>query len=436
MPFSTLFIILAAAGIIPIWLASFVGLELHAALAYNFLLLLIWLADLVITPGKGSFEASRVCEEKLSLGAENTVVLKIRNNSSRKLRSRLKDTIPPHFTARGGEVCLTLYPHAECEAHYTVIPQKRGEFTLGSIFMKYTGVIGLCTRTVRYGLDAQVKVYPNLKDLRRFTLAAMEKTRLLAGMKKTRLYGIGTEFESLREYAVGDDYRKINWMATARSNRLIVNNFESEKNQQVFILMDSSRVMNSEINGVKKLDYSINAAFLLADVATRKGDRAGLLVFDSTVRRFVRSGKGQGQFRLIASSLYNVEQELVTADYRGALNYLNERQKRRSLLCIFTELFNADEAFELVKTLKVLAARHVPLVITIKDERLEQAAAQPVADTAGAYLKGAAVKLIKERENVKRIFADSGIASLDVPPDRLSIEVINKYLTMKATLRL
>jgi len=287
-----------------------------------------------------------------------------------------------------------------------------------------------------YNLENSYKVYPNLKDLSKYGLAAIKKSQLIQGVKKNKSFGTGTEFESLREYSEGDDYRKINWMATARANKLIVNTYEHERNQQVMIMLDSSRVMNSEINYIKKLDYSINAAFLLADVAIKKGDNAGVMVFDNTVKRFIKPGKGMGQFQLIAENLYNVQENFVSADYNAALTYLNQNQKRRSLLCIFTELFNADEAFQLAQALKNLARHHIPLVITIKDMRLYEYAEGDAKDSKDIFKKIAAMKMISEREKIKKIFNDSAIAVVDVPPDKLSIEVVNKYLSMKTMMQI
>jgi uncharacterized protein (DUF58 family) len=266
-------------------------------------------------------------------------------------------------------------------------------------------------------------------------LQTIKKANLIDGMKKNKFYGIGTEFETLREYSTGDDYRKINWMATARRNKYIVNTYEPEKNQQVYILLDSSRVMNSEINNIKKLDYSINSSLLLADIALKKGDKTGLMVFDSQIRRFVNPGKGTGHFNLLANNLYNVTENIVTADYNNALVYLCNKQKRRTLLCIFTEIFNIDEAKSLVKALSTYARRHVPLLITIKDMRLYENVHAKISEENDIYIKGAALKLIDDREKIMKIFNQAGIATIDVPPDKLSVEVVNKYMTMKATMK-
>ncbi len=436
MPFSNRFAVLFALGIIPVIIASFVGLEFYAFLMYNIIMFSLLVIDFRMTPGKKFLEVERVCYEKLSIGTENEIGINIRNNSEYFLKIEALDEVPVYMKTQDSVVAISVEPHYEAAGKYIVVPEKRGEFTFGKIHLKYKGVMGLCVKTGSFDLDKKYKVYPNLKDLSKYGLAAIKKSQLIHGIKKNKSYGIGTEFESLREYTEGDDYRKINWLATARSNKFIVNTYEHEKNQQIMIMLDSSRVMNSEINYIKKLDYCINAAFLLADTAIKKGDNAGVMVFDSTVKRFIKPGKGTGQFHLIAENLYNVEENFVSADYMGALNYLNQNHKRRSLLCIFTELFNADEALQLATALRTLAKHHLPLVITIKDMRLYEYAEGSIEDTKEFFTKVAAMKIIKEREKIQKIFNDFSIAVVDVPPDKLSVEVVNKYLHLKSTMQL
>ncbi|MDQ2086205.1 DUF58 domain-containing protein [Herbivorax sp. ANBcel31] len=432
MPFSKVFSLLMVVGIIPILIGIIPGLHFHVFVIYNFILIVSFIVDYIMTPGKKDFEVDRICDDKLSMGGENEITISIRNNSDYVLDITALDEIPLYMNFKKKFVNLKVSPHNESEGRYIVVPQKRGQFTFGKIHIKYNGVLKLCSKKHQYDVTNNYKVYPNLKDLNKLGLSLIKKSHLIQGVKKVKSFGGGTEFESLREYNEGDDYRKINWLATARANKLIINTFEPEKNQQVMIMLDSSRVMNSEIDYIKKLDYSINASFLLTDVAIKKGDNVGVMVFDSSVKRYVKPGKGTGQFQLIAENLYNVEENFVSADYRGSLNYLNQYQKRRSLLCIFTELFNAQEAIRLSAALKNMAKHHVPIVITIKDMRLYKTADMNAKNSEDIYLKAASIKLVDEREKVKKVFHNSGIGVIDVPPDKLSVEVVNKYLQMKS----
>jgi uncharacterized protein (DUF58 family) len=432
MPFSKFFSLLIAIGIVPLLAGIISGVEFYVFVIYNSLLFILLIIDYIITPGKKHFEIRRICDSKLSMGGENQIIISIRNKSGYPLDIIAQDEIPLHMDIKDEFVKIKVPPYSEAEGKYVVVPEKRGEFTFGKIHIKYNGILKLCSKKYWYDVTENYKVYPNLKDLSKYGLKIINKNHLIHGVKKVKSHGGETEFESLREYSEGDDYRKINWLATARANKLIVNTYEPEKNQQVMIMLDSSRVMNSEIEYIKKLDYSINASFLLADVAIRKGDNVGVMVFDSSVKRYVKPGKGKGQLQLIAENLYNVEENFVTANYKGALSYLNQNQKRRCLLCIFTELFNVQEAVSLSTALKNLARYHVPLVITIKDMRLYEIANGFAKNSEDIYLKAASIRLIDEREKIQKIFHDSGISVIDVPPDKLSVETVNKYLQMKA----
>jgi len=436
MPFSKTFAGLVMLGIVPLVVSTFFGMHFYMFIVYNALLLMLLIVDINISPSTKTIEVSRECDLKLSMASENIIKIKIRNNSGRLIVLEAVDEIPSYMEIKDRTVKIDALPHASSEGEYIVVPQKRGEFTFGSIHVRYRGVLKLCMKYAKFDTEEKYKVYPNLNDLKKFSFASLKKNLLMHGNKRQKTYGVGTEFESLREYAEGDDYRKVNWMATARSNKLIMNTYEPERNQQVYIFLDSSRVMNSEINYIKKLDYAINSAFLLAEIAGQKGDNIGLVVFDSEVKRFVKAGKGMVHFHNLAENLYNVQENFVTADYNNALLYLNRYQKRRSLLCIFTDLFNSDEAFELVKALKSIGKHHIPLVITIKDTRVYDMAEREVEEGFDIYTKCAAIKELEEREKVQRIFTQSGIPSIDIPPDRLSMEVVNKYLTMKAMMQI
>lgn len=348
----------------------------------------------------------------------------------------IKDDLPSFFETNENTVKIKALPQISCEAGYNVIPKKRGQFYLENINIRYTGVLNLCVKQVTFSKKECIKVYPSFKDLRRYSFAAIKKNNLLHGNKKSLEHIQGTEFESLREYQYGDDYRKINWMATARFNKLVVNSYETEKNQQIFILIDSSRVMNQEIENIKKLDYAINSAFLLAEIALQKGDNTGLMVFDEKVRRYISPGKGRHQFNLIAENLYNIEGNLVSADYEGALIHFLSKQKRRSLLCIFTELFNENEAKRLIKALRELVFVHVPLIVSIEDTRLTDMTTKSLITSEDVFISTAAGKIIEDRKKVRELFQKAGIACVEAPPDKLSISVINKYLAMKTAMKI
>lgn len=433
MAVSKLFTLLVALGVLPILAGQLIDGEIYIFFIYNLLLLSLLIVDFIMTPKKNSFEISRELEEKLSLGAENPIIIKTYNKSKYNLKAAFADEIPDSFHVEQKKLSMELKPFGETKGKYQVVPVKRGEYELGTLYMKYRSVLGLHYRVYRFPLHQRCKVYPNIKDLRRFSLSGIKKTEQ-SGLKYAKGFNLGTEFESLREYSQGDDYRKINWNASARVNKLIVNEFQPEKNQTIFILIDSSRVMNSEINHIKKLDYAINSAFVLSEIALKKEDNIGLLIFDREIRRYVKPGKGTAHFKLLADTMYSIQENMVTSDYENALKYMNKQYGRRSLLCIFTELFNQEEALQIIKAVRGIAHKHVPLIISIRDTRLNEMTETQLKSTEDVYLKAAAMSILNEREKVKKAFQRSGIHCIDVPPDRLSLEVVNTYLEMKAKL--
>ncbi|MEN8906439.1 MAG: DUF58 domain-containing protein [Clostridiales bacterium] len=431
MYISKYFILLILFGLIPISISILFDMFLVVFILYNLLLVLLFLIDLLITPGKNYFELERICDEKFSLGAKNYIAISIRNNSKYNLNFEATDEIPVHFKVYNRFLNIFVTANNTNMSKYNIIPQKRGEFTFGKIDIRYIGLLKLCIRSFKFDKTCNYKVYPNLRDLSTVDFITLKKISLIEGSKKNRAYLAGTEFESLREYAEGDDYKKLNWIASAKYNTLIVNNYEPEKNQNVYILLDSSRVMNSEINYIKKLDYAINASLLLADFVIKKGDKTGLLVFDSKIRKYVHSGKGKGHFQLFADNLYNVHENMVSADYKNAFLFLSKKETRQGLICIFTEIYNKEEAQNLTKVLKLFSKKHTCLIITIRDKRIYEIANSSLEENNNLYHKTAASKIINERENAIKIFNNSGITCIDVPPDKLSVEIVNKYLSVK-----
>ncbi len=431
MSFSRLFAFLFLLGIIPVLIGSLIGIGLYILIGYNLILFVMYFVDAKITPWPSSFEFERECDEKLSLGIDNEVIIKIRNNSDYHIYMEIRDDIPDYFKVDRHLLEIDIEPHFDNRVLYNVIPIKRGNYLFGDVHFRYPGVLKLCRKQGVSNLKNEYKVYPNLKDLRKYTLKSIKKINQIQGNKNIRKYGIGTEFESLKEYVEGDDYKKINWTSTARQNKIIVNSYEPEKNQNVFVIIDTSRVMNTEIDNIKKLDYSINSAFTLTQLALENGDNVGLMVFDNEVKRFVKPGKGIGHFQIIAENLYDIHESFVTSNYEESLKYLNNFQKRRSLLCIFTEPLNSEETISLAKKLKTFAKRHLPIVIAVKDSKINYIANKKVSNSYDVYNKSAALKLVEEREKMINIYKQYGIIYIDTEPDKLSIEVLNSYLNIK-----
>ncbi|HZG69030.1 MAG TPA: DUF58 domain-containing protein [Herpetosiphonaceae bacterium] len=402
------------------------------AVAYFLVLFGLIVADLLITTRPGQIVAERLTDPKLSLGADNLVRILLINRSPRPLAFELRDEYPFEFRAEQTALRGILAPLATAETRYHVRPLTRGDYRWGGLNLRYASRLGTFRRQARYHLDADVRVYPNVLDVRKYDLLARQGLLMELGLRVARVGGAGTEFERLRDYTPDDEYRRINWKATARRNRPIAVEYQTERSQHVVYVLDTGRLMRPPIAELAKLDYAINAALLASYVATLRGDRVGLLTFADEVGVYLAPDKGRGQFYSMLELLYNVRSEPVEADYARALGYLGIKNKRRSLIVIFTDLVTLDAAQPLIAYTARLALRHLPLVVTMHDPHIAALTRAPATSAAAVYERAVAEQLVDERRVILDTLNRAGVLTLDVEADKLSAAVINKYLELKS----
>ena len=434
MVFGKRFILLILLGILPAALSLIPGVGAYALAVYDFLLLVVYLVDLSLTPSPKAFQIHREMDQKLSLSVWNRIDLVIENPTDYTLKVQIRDGIPDSFGTEDEVLAFTLHGREQKTVSYRVKPVKRGEYHFPDLHLRVTGVLGLCVRSKTLAVSDTIKVFPNLKDLRNHHLFMVQKRRLLTGLQKVRQLGVGTEFESIREYADGDDYRHINWTVTAREGRLHVNRYEPEKNQYVYILMDTSRVMQEEIEGITRLDYAVNAAFIVAETAMNHGDNIGLMAFDSDIHRLVRPGKGMAHFQRLAESLYNIETRQTSADYEKAFSTLQKVQNRRCLILLFTDPYNFEHAKEITSAWRNYAPRHKVVVLSIKNPLLVSEAEKKVKHSEDAFSKSAALKLLDDRRRTFSILEMSNIPAMESNPDEFTLNAVNRYISLKSGL--
>lgn len=377
------------------------------------------------------FEVLRRHDTKLSLGADNPVHLSVRNFSRRPVTFWLRDEPPDAFKIDTRILTGAVAPHGFWQNSYRVRPLRRGDYEFGNLNFRWQGPLGLTIRQGQVKTPSPVKVYPNLLDVRRYDLLLRRNRLQELGLRHTRVFGEGTEFERLREYLPDDEFRRINWKATARRNRPVTVEYQTERSQNVIAVLDTGRMMQSPVAQIAKLDYVINAVLLLAYVASGKGDKIGLMTFADEVTQFVAPRQGRGQFYRMLELLYAVEAQPVEPDYRRSLNYLALKQRKRALVVIFTDLSGGVSMQTLVSQVAVLAQRCLPLVVTISDPDIYAAARQRPPDSLAVYQRAAATQLLDERRLVLDNLRRQGVLTLDVPANQLSIAVINRYLELK-----
>lgn len=377
------------------------------------------------------FEMSRQHDTKLSLGADNPIHLSVRNRHRRPATIWLRDEPPDAFKIEA-RILMGIVP-AQSDWHgvYYVRPLRRGDYQFGDLNLRWCGPLGLTMRQARIEAAEPVKVYPNLLDVRRYDLLLRRNRLQEMGLRHTRMFGEGTEFERLREYLPDDDFRRIEWKATARRNRPVTIEYQTERSQNVIAVLDTGRMMQSPVAQIAKLDYVVNAVLLLAYVATGKGDKVGLMTFADNVTHFISPRQGRGQFYRMLESLYAVEAQPVEPDYRQALSYLALKQRKRALVVIFTDLSGGMSMQSLVSQTAMLARRSLPLVVTISDPDVHAAAQQYPRHSLAVYQRAVAGRLLDDRQVALDSMRRQGVLTLDVPANQLSLAVVNRYLELK-----
>ncbi len=429
-------LVLLLLGAVVVAGASFAALLTWVAVLYFVALFGLLVADLILTPRPDQLAVKRTTEPKLSLGADNLVQIEIANRSARPVVFDLRDEYPYQFQVDAAFLHGTIEALDHIELRYHVHPFARGDYTFGAVNLRYRSTLGTFRRQARYDggspEEAAVRVYPNVLDVRKYDLMARKGLLEELGLRHVRSSGAGTEFERLRDYTTDDEFRRINWKATARRSRPIAVEYETERSQHVVYALDTGRLMRPPIGELAKLDYAINAALLASYVATLRGDQVGLLTFADEVGVYLHPAKGRGQFYSMLELLYNVRSEAVEADYGRALSYLSIKNKRRSLIVIFTDLVTLDAAKPLIAYTARLALRHLPLVVTMHDPNIAALANQPATSASAVYQRAVAEQLIDERQVILDTLSNAGVLTLDVEADKLSIAVINKYLELKS----
>lgn len=438
IPTPRLLLLLLGAAL-PIGGAVFSPPLLWLAVAYIGAVLAVVVTDVLLTPRPERIEVERINDSRLSLGAENLITVLLANRSDRALEVTVRDEFPYQFPSDTLFVSGRLPAYDIFEARYHVRPLQRGDYQFGDINLRYRSLLRTFVRQARYAAAAAVKVYPNLLEIRKYDLLARKGLLFELGLRPMRVYGAGAEFERLRDYNADDEFRRINWKATARRGKPIAAEYETERSQYVVCAVDTGRLMRPPVGdpaagigqGLAKLDYAVNSALMLAYVASLKGDHFGMLTFADEVGAYLAPQRGKQQFYRMLELLYNVQFQPVEADHARAINYLSLKQKRRSLVVLFTDLATLDAARPLIAALARLARRHLPLCVTISDPNITALAGRVPVDSDAAYQRAVAEMLLDERRVILDTLNRNGVLTLDVPADKLTVSLINTYLELK-----
>lgn len=376
--------------------------------------------------------AQRILPEKLSNGDENPVKIDVKNNYGFKIDTKIIDEIPFQFQKRDFLIRKQIDSGRNTYFQYTLEPKERGEYNFGSLNIYASSPIGFISKRFRFQKDANLASYPSFVHLRKYELMALQSEFLLGGIKKIRKLGHTMEFEQIKEYVPGDDIRTINWKATSKTNRLMVNQFQDEKSQRIFMLIDTGRTMKMPFNGLSLLDYSINATMALSHIILKKGDRAGMMTFSKKTENKIAAENKSGQLKKISEALYNINTNFFESDFNRLYQDVKYSINQRSLILLFTNFETLDGLNRQLKYLRGIAKNHLLVVVFFKNAELHTLINKNPESMQEIYDEIIAEKFEFEKKLIIQELRKYGIYTVYTLPENLNIDVINKYLEIKA----
>lgn len=428
------FFFYALLGIIGLFVCAFIFPALYNAAWYVVLILMTFLVldVLVLFFAKKGIEANRTTPEKLSNGDENPINVTIKNFYTFPISVKIIDEIPFQFQVRNFEIKRQLKASSQDEISYFLRPTERGEYSFGNLNIYVSSPLRMISRRFTFDKDQMVPTYPSYIQLRKYDLIAFSNNLFQYGIKKIRRIGHTMEFEQIKEYVNGDDIRTLNWKATAKKNSLMVNQFQDEKSQSVYMVIDKGRVMKMPFNGLSLLDYAINATLVLSNVILKKQDKAGMFAFSKKVENRVFAEKRASQMQKILENLYNIKTDFFESDYSRLYVDIKKNINQRSLIILYTNFETMEGLHRQLPYLKGIAKSHLLVVVFFNNTELNELINKKTETIQDVYDKVIAEKFAFEKRLIVNELKKYGIYSVLTQPENLTLDTINKYLEIKA----
>jgi uncharacterized protein (DUF58 family) len=396
-----------------------------------------WLNDFLRLPPPAQLGIQRLWTEPLILGRRSAATIEISNRSRAPLYISLVEGLP-HSLCRQPESPLIAVPAAASARHdYTVVPVTRGDIAVSDLYLRYRSTLGLAERWATAGLSQTVRVFPDLVQAGHDALYLIRSRQIELEKRRKRQRGQGRDFESLREYRRGDEMRTICWTATARRNQLTTRVFQVERSQTVWIVVDAGRLLRAEVrdvnraNPAQKLDYAVDAALSLAQVASQSGDRVAVLAYGREIQQLIGAGRGPLHLRAILDALAQVHGEASEANHARAVRMLLHRQSRRALIVWLTDFAETPTTPEVVEYAMHLTSRHLMVFAAIAQPDLTNLAAEVPQNVDDMFRQAAALEVVERRNRLLRALRDRGVLVADVAAAGLAGAVVNRYLEVK-----
>lgn len=420
--------------IMTLFVTAFIFPFLFTATCYLVLVLVILLLldiSLLFIAKTGVF-ANRILPEKLSNGDQNKILVTIQNYYTFAIKITIVDEIPFQFQHRNFEIIKNIKPAATTTIQYELRPTERGEYFFGNLNVYVNSPLQLISRRFSFDNLVMVPSYPSFIQLKKYNLMAFSNNLYQYGVKKMRRIGHSMEFEQIKDYNHGDDIRSLNWKATAKKNALMVNQFQDEKSQSIYMIIDKGRVMQMPFDGLSLLDYAINATLVLSNVMLKKQDKAGILAFSKKIENRVVAEKRATQMQKILESLYNIKTDFFESDFGRLYTDIKINITHRSLIMLYTNFETLDGLHRQLPYLKAIAKNHLLVVVFFYNTELDQLIHKQAENIQEIYDKVIAEKFSFEKRLIVSELKKHGIFSVLTKPENLTLDTINKYLEIKA----
>lgn len=381
---------------------------------------------------KNTVQAARTMPVKLSNGDANPIKISVSNNYTFPVSTKIIDEIPFQFQVRNFEIIRKIKANTADEFNYDLRPTERGEYFFGNLNVYVCSPLKLISRRFTFDNNQMVPTYPSYIQLRKYDLIAFSNKLSQYGIKKIRRIGHTLEFEQIKEYVQGDDIRTLNWKATAKKNTLMVNQFQDEKSQSVYLAIDKGRMMQMPFEGLSLLDYAINSALVLSNVILKKQDKTGLFTFSKKVENRVFAERRTSQMQKILETLYNIKTNFFESDYSHLYADIKKNINQRSLIILYTNFDTMDGLYRQLPYLKGIAKSHLLVVVFFNNTELNNIINKKSETIQDIYDKVVANKFMFEKRLIAQELKKYGIHSVLTTPENLSLETINKYLEIKA----
>ncbi|TWO33101.1 DUF58 domain-containing protein [Seonamhaeicola sediminis] len=421
-------------GIVTLFsLSYFIPVLFNMAQLSILVLVFLFLVDfIIIFIGNNKLKAKRIVPERFSNGDKNNISIEVTNYHPFTIFIVIIDELPEQFQNRNFKLKNILNPRKTRTISYEIRPTERGEYHFGDLNIYVCSVLKLVAKRYKFDNGAMIPTYPSFKQLKKFELLNINKNSTDYGIKKVRRLGHTMEFEQIKEYVQGDDIRTINWKATAKKNQLMVNQFQDEKSQPVYSVIDRGRTMKMPFNGLSLLDYAINSTLVISNIVLKKHDKAGMLSFSKKINNVVAAERRSAQMQLILEGLYNVKTNFFESDFGRLYNNLKKHVTHRSLILLYTNFETLDALNRQLPYLKAISKNHLLVVIFFQNTELNKLIENKAETIQDVYDKVIAEKFDFEKRLIVNQLKKYGIYSILSTPENLTIDTINKYLEIKA----